>query len=96
MVAAPGGSTFVDVEGTADLGVAGSGDVLTGTVAALVAGAWEAGRRDEDSLATAAAAAVRVHGRAGRIAADHAPVTATDVSDCLGAAIRSIRRGDDA
>ncbi len=46
IIAAPSGRAFVDVEGTVDLGVAGSGDVLTGLTGALLAGAWADGRRD--------------------------------------------------
>jgi hydroxyethylthiazole kinase-like uncharacterized protein yjeF len=90
----PDGTAFIDTEGTADLGTAGSGDVLTGVVAAVLAGAWADGRRDPGSLTEATAAAVWLHGRAGRAAAVAAPVTATDVVAAVPAAIRAARFGD--
>ena len=93
IIAGPSGGAFVDVEGTADLGVAGSGDVLTGLLAAILAGAWAEGRRDPDELVEGAAAAVWLHGAAGRLAAGRAPVTSTDVSDALPGAIRLARFG---
>ena len=92
----PEGTAFVDAEGTADLGTAGSGDVLTGVVAAVLAAAWTAGRRDCAAFTEATAAAVWLHGRAGRTAAITAPVTATDIADAVPAAIRAARFGDDA
>ena len=94
IIAAPDGTAFIDVEGTADLGTAGSGDVLTGIIGALLAGAWSAGRRDAPSLLEASAAAVWLHGAAGRIAAGRAPVVATDIAAALPAAIRLARFGD--
>ena len=96
VVAAPGGHAYVDVEGTSDLGAAGSGDVLSGLLAAVLAGAWSEGRRGEDAMARAAAAAVWLHGRAGRIAARQGPVAATDIAAAVRAAIRSARFGEDA
>ena len=96
VVAAPDGSAFVDTEGTSDLGTAGSGDVLTGLVAGLLAGAWADGRRAMDDALEAVASAVWLHGRAGRIAAHGGPVVATDLIDALPEAIRVARFGDDA
>jgi ADP-dependent NAD(P)H-hydrate dehydratase / NAD(P)H-hydrate epimerase len=90
----PDGTAFVDTEGTADLGTAGSGDVLTGVVAAVLAGAWADGVRVPASLTEATAAAVWLHGRAGREAAVDAPVTAPDVAAAVPAAIRIAREGD--
>lgn len=97
VVAGPGGTCFVDLEGTADLGTAGSGDVLSGLMAAVLAGAWADGRREPDELVEATAAAVWLHGAAGRIAAEHAPVVATDIARAVPAAIRQARfgHGDD-
>jgi hydroxyethylthiazole kinase-like uncharacterized protein yjeF len=94
VVAAPDGSTYVDTEGTADLGVAGSGDVLTGLLTGVLAGAWAAGRRSLDELTQATAAAVWLHGRAGRIAAQAGPVVAPGIADAVGAAVRAARFGD--
>jgi ADP-dependent NAD(P)H-hydrate dehydratase / NAD(P)H-hydrate epimerase len=92
----PAGVAVIDTEGTADLGTAGSGDVLTGIVGGLLSGAWATGRRDASSLVEAVAAGVWLHGRAGRLAALDAPVTATDISAALPAAIRAARFGDTA
>jgi len=91
IIAAPSGEAFVDTEGTADLGVAGSGDVLTGMVGAILAGAAADGRCG-DGLEPVAAA-VWLHGRAGRLAARHAPVTAPDIAAQTAAAVRSARFG---
>ena len=93
VIAVPEGGAFVDTEGTADLGTAGSGDVLTGLIGALLAGAWAHGERDPDRLAEAVAAAVWLHGRAGRIAGQAAPVAATDIAAAVPAAIRHARFG---
>jgi ADP-dependent NAD(P)H-hydrate dehydratase / NAD(P)H-hydrate epimerase len=84
----------LDTQGTADLGTAGSGDVLTGLVAAILAGAWADGRRDGASWVEATAAAVWLHGRAGRLAAQAGPVTATDIAASVPAAVRAARFGD--
>jgi len=94
VIASPDGGAFVDVEGSADLGCAGSGDVLTGVIAAVLSGAWADGRRTSANLAEAVAAGAWLHGAAGRIAAEHAPVTATDVASAVPAAIRLARFGD--
>jgi len=96
VVASPGGHTYIDTEGTADLGTAGSGDVLSGLAGAVLAGAWAAGRRSIDELTQATAAAVWLHGAAGRIAATRGPVVATDIADEVPAAIRLARFGPEA
>lgn len=96
LIVDPEGTAVIDTEGTADLGTAGSGDVLTGVAAALLAGAWADGRRDAAAFTEATAAAVWLHGRAGRQAAVGAPVTATDIAEAVPAAIRAARFGDDA
>lgn len=96
LIVDPDGTAFVDTEGAADLGTAGSGDVLTGVVAGVLAGAWADGCRDTAAFAEATAAAVWLHGRAGREAAVTGPVTATDIADAIPAAILAARTGDDA
>lgn len=95
VVADPAGRVLVDTEGTADLGTAGSGDVLTGILAGILAGAWADGHRDAASLTEAVAAGVWLHGCAGRIAGRTAPVTAPDIAAALPAAIRTARFGDE-
>lgn len=96
IIAAPGGACFIDTEGTADLGTAGSGDVLTGLVGALLASAWANGQRESDDLLEATAAAVWLHGAAGRIAAGHSVVVATDIADAISASIILARFGREA
>lgn len=93
VVADPIGQGFIDVEGTADLGTAGSGDVLTGVIAGILAGAWASGRRDPAVLTSAVAAGVWLHGRAGRLAAAAGPVTAPDIAAAVRPAVQSARDG---
>lgn len=93
VTAAPSGATYIDVCGGAELGTAGSGDVLSGFMGAMVASV-SAHRRQLtlDQTAEVAAAAVAVHGRAGaRAARQGAPVTARDILDSLPDAIAEVR-----
>jgi hydroxyethylthiazole kinase-like uncharacterized protein yjeF len=88
-VTSPDGAVFVDPMGTPDLAYAGSGDVLTGLMAGLLAA------NPHDDAAETAAAAVWLHGLCGRIAAaGERPVTATDVSAAAPEAIAAIRTGN--
>jgi ADP-dependent NAD(P)H-hydrate dehydratase / NAD(P)H-hydrate epimerase len=99
IVAAPTGEAFVDTIATAVLGTAGSGDVLSGLLGGMLAGAAARSRSDGtdlDAIAAAqiAAAAAGLHGLAGRIAAEGGrPVTARDVVRDLPDAIARVRRG---
>ena len=93
VVVGPTGTAYIDTEGTSDLGTAGSGDVLTGIIGGLLAGAWADGRRDPESLGEATAAAVWLHGAAGRIAATGAPITATDIAAAVPSAVVAARFG---
>lgn len=87
VVAAPDGTAFVDALGTAALATAGSGDVLAGLIAGLIAAAARDGRLAAPDAALVAARAVGLHSLAGRLAAaTGGPVTATDVLDALPAA----------
>ena len=88
LTAAPERTVLVNQSGGPELAAGGTGDVLTGIVAALLA----RGLAPNDALA----AGVFVHGAAGeaarrRLSAD--AVTASAVADRLGAAIRRLRRG---
>ncbi|MGI8593014.1 MAG: NAD(P)H-hydrate dehydratase [Solirubrobacteraceae bacterium] len=87
LVAEPGGRVAVSAGGSPALATAGTGDVLAGVVAAMLAQGLEP--------FAAAAAAVWVHGEAGRIAAREqgAPegVVARDVIAALPAAIAAGR-----
>ena len=96
IVASPTGAIYVDVQGTADLGTAGSGDVLTGLIGAVLSGAMlTGGVAVEGMLTEAVAAAVWLHGAAGRVAAADAPVTAPDIAAAIPAAIRAARFGEE-
>jgi ADP-dependent NAD(P)H-hydrate dehydratase / NAD(P)H-hydrate epimerase len=77
-----GRAVFANPTGTSWLATAGSGDVLSGLAGALLA----------QGLATmqAAAAAAYLHGLAGRIASDGAPIGASDIIGALPAAIRTV------
>lgn len=97
VVAAPGGPTFVDTFGTAELATAGSGDVLAGLLAGMLAGlavaAGGVAGVTPAQAALVAARAVGLHGLAGRLAgAEGGPVTATDVLARLPDAHAEARR----
>jgi hydroxyethylthiazole kinase-like uncharacterized protein yjeF len=85
LVAAPDGPVWVNTVDTAYLATAGSGDVLSGVIGALLAGGVEA--------APAAAAGAFLHGLAGVHAADRpaVPISAMDIVDALPEAWRTIR-----
>lgn len=80
VVAAPDGTAYVNRTGTPWLATAGSGDVLSGLIGALLASGLPA--------PMAAAAGAYVHGVAGQRAATDGPPSATDVlaelRDALG------------
>lgn len=95
IVAGPDGSLLVDLRGPAALGTAGSGDVLTGVMGALLAGAAarSAGRLGFADAARVAAAACWLHSSAGLLAAqDGRPVTAMELIEALPGAVASVRR----
>lgn len=78
---------FVDAFGTSALATAGTGDVLAGLMAGMLAERARARQLDASQAALVAARAVGLHGLAGRLAVgDGGPVTATDVVDHLSAA----------
>lgn len=83
VIAAADGQAWIDAEGTEALGTAGSGDVLTGILVAVLAGAWA--RNDRDDLIEAVAAGVWLHGCAGRLAPS--PATAVDIARQVRAAV---------
>jgi ADP-dependent NAD(P)H-hydrate dehydratase / NAD(P)H-hydrate epimerase len=76
------GDVLVNPTGTSWLATAGSGDVLSGLAGALLA-------QGLDPLRAAAAGAY-LHGIAARLAADGAPIGASDVIGALPAAIRTV------
>ncbi len=83
VVCAPDRLVRVNATGTSWLATAGSGDVLSGIIGALLAGGM--------SALDAASCGAYLHGAAGRIAALDAPIVAEDIIAGLPAAIRSIR-----
>jgi NAD(P)H-hydrate epimerase len=89
LVAAPGGRVYVNPTGGPALATGGTGDVLTGTVSAMLA----------RGLAPqyAAAAGAFVHGTAGDLAAELTGegTVATDVASLLPDAAATIRAGND-
>ena len=81
----PDGKVFFNSSGNPGMATGGSGDVLTGVITSLMA----QGYRSE----LAAVAGVFIHGLAGDIAAErHGSwgMTACDIADCLGEAIKMI------
>ncbi len=81
----PDGKVYFNPTGSPSLATGGTGDVLTGLLAAFIA----QGMRPE----LAAIAAPYIHGLAGELAAQQHGTygtTATDVADCIGRAIKSI------
>ncbi|MGY2129898.1 NAD(P)H-hydrate dehydratase [Blastococcus sp. SYSU DS0617] len=87
VVADPGGTTFVNGTGTADLATAGTGDVLSGIAGAVLATQGTTGL----DTAEAAAVAAHVHGRAGRLAAWRGPLIAGDLVRRLPEAVGQVR-----
>ncbi|GAA4528407.1 NAD(P)H-hydrate dehydratase [Nonomuraea ferruginea] len=82
VVAEEGEPARVNGTGTPWLATGGTGDVLSGIAGSLLAQGL--GARDAGSCAA------YLHGLAGRIAADGAPLTAAAVAEALPAAIRSL------
>lgn len=94
VVAAPDGTAYVDALGTQALATAGTGDVLSGLLAGMLASAVRAGPVTGADAALLAARAVGLHSLAGRLAsAAGGPVTALDVLDALPSAWAAARSG---
>jgi hydroxyethylthiazole kinase-like uncharacterized protein yjeF len=83
VVAAPDGRAFVNATGTAWLATAGTGDVLSGIIGALLATGLDP--------AEAAAVAAHLHGRTGQLAASRGPLIAGDLVRYLPDAITRVR-----
>jgi NAD(P)H-hydrate repair Nnr-like enzyme with NAD(P)H-hydrate dehydratase domain len=82
VIADPDGQARLSTTGTPWLASGGTGDVLTGIIASLLAGGL--------SAIDAAAVGAFVHGVAGRIAADDAPTSADRVAAAIPDAIRAL------
>jgi hydroxyethylthiazole kinase-like uncharacterized protein yjeF len=85
LVGAPDGTVWANPTGTPWLGTAGSGDVLSGLIGALLASGLPAD--------LAAATGAYVHGVAGQLAATGGPPTAVDVLTALRRAQQVIAAG---
>ena len=83
VVADPGGRALVHPSTTSWAATAGSGDVLTGIVGALLAAGLEPW--------WAAGCAAYLHARAAALAADGAPAPASVIQGAITAAIRAVR-----
>ncbi|HBY63140.1 MAG TPA: bifunctional ADP-dependent NAD(P)H-hydrate dehydratase/NAD(P)H-hydrate epimerase [Solibacterales bacterium] len=86
LIAFPEGGVIVNPTGTPAMGTGGTGDILTGMIAGLLA-QWP------EAPALAVAAAVWLHGRAGELGAGElgeSPLIATDLLRYLPEAIREI------
>ncbi|MEO8106713.1 MAG: NAD(P)H-hydrate dehydratase, partial [Actinomycetes bacterium] len=82
IVADADGQVRLNLTGTPWLASGGTGDVLTGVIAALLAGGV--------SAIDAASAGAFLHGIAGRLASDGAPTTSDAVAAALPDAIRAV------
>ncbi len=83
VVAAPDGRALVNTPRGSWLATAGSGDVLSGLIGALLAAGLDPW--------LAAGAAAHVHSLAGSLAADGAPTSASGILGAVSDAIRSVR-----
>lgn len=87
MTVRPNGKVFINDSGNAGMSTAGSGDVLTGVIAGLLAQGYASD--------TAVVLAVYIHGLAGDLAAEeHSEfgVMAGDIADGIGRAFRALSR----
>jgi ADP-dependent NAD(P)H-hydrate dehydratase / NAD(P)H-hydrate epimerase len=88
IIAAPDGSVFVNPTGNAGMATAGSGDVLTGMIAGLLA------QRPQPAL-EAVIAGVYLHGLAGDLAAKklgQRSLIASDITNHIAEAILKFER----
>ena len=90
VVSAPGGRVYVNHTGNPGMATGGTGDVLTGMIAAFLAQGLEP--------FLAASLAVYAHGKAGDAAArkkGETSLIATDLLDCLPGVLKKLEKGRD-
>lgn len=101
-VAAPGGARYAVTAGPSWLATAGSGDVLGGVLGALLAthadelaadGAAADSADGASTMASLAATAAYLHGRAGALASRGGPIVALDIAEALPEAVRELLGG---
>jgi hydroxyethylthiazole kinase-like uncharacterized protein yjeF len=93
LIVTASGSAYVVDSGPAELGTAGSGDVLAGLMGSMIAAHDTVRSLDHEIATEIAAVAAYVHGIAGQIAvADGGTITSVDVYKHIPAAIGFIRR----
>ena len=88
VIAEPGGAIWVNATGNPGMATGGTGDILTGMVAGLIA-------QNPDRIMEAAIAAVHLHGLAGDVACEimgEHSLVATDLLTALPEAFRRVRR----
>lgn len=86
LIAEPGGQVYVNPTGNAGMATAGTGDVLTGIIAGLLA------QHRDVPVEKVLSAAVYWHGAAGDLAASRhgeVPLIATDILDAMPEALRT-------
>jgi len=94
LVAEPGGRVFVCPLGNPGMSTAGTGDVLTGTIASLLGLCAAQGRLAPEEITGAVVSAVYLHSLAGDLAAEQLgqeALTAVDIVNHLGPAFKSLR-----
>ena len=91
LVAAPGGVACIVRTGCPWLSTAGTGDVLGGAAGALMAALAKRGHDPVTLALDAGSAASHLHGLAGWLAGDGAPISAEQLLDVWSDAIRSVR-----
>ena len=89
-VAAPNGAVAIVANGGSELATAGTGDVLSGVIAALVARALT---EDLDELFALVASAAWIHSDAAARTEMGPSMIASDLIECLPASINVLRRG---
>ncbi len=92
-VASPSGARLTVSTAPAWLATAGSGDVLSGILGALVATHSRWIETDADALAALAASAALIHAGAASLASAGGPITALDVAEAVPATIAGLLAG---
>ncbi|MBM4165545.1 MAG: NAD(P)H-hydrate dehydratase [Ignavibacteria bacterium] len=95
VIAAPNGKVFLNSTGNPGMATAGSGDVLTGTVAGILAQMKSENISFEEKLQRSAIISAYLHGLAGDIAEEKfgkRSIMAMDISDSLSSAMHIVDR----